>query len=207
MSRGTRPQTVIAILGVLLVLGGVAGGCGDPGSGASPTTTSTAPAMSSAASGSAATPLTQATTAAAAAASSPTSASGLAEDGASAGAPAWQVTGDDSSAGSTVVTRFLDAVNAQDLTAAADLLAPDAAFQLEDVTSRVRRITLAKPAILLVPDEEGPAQLAMVGRGTANVTAVRGSDLASAAYDLRIGLRRESRRDEWRIWSFDLQPL
>jgi hypothetical protein len=47
----------------------------------------------------------------------------------------------------------------------------------------------------------------MMGRGTASVVAVQGSDLESAAYDVRIGVRRESRRDEWRIWSFDLQPL
>jgi hypothetical protein len=158
--------------------------------------------LSSATSGSSATPRTQATTVA----PSPTAAPDPVEDGASGGAPAWQVTGDETSAGSTVVTQFLDAVNAKDLTAAADLLAPDAAFQLEDVTSRVRRITLAKPAIL-VPDEEGPAHLAMIGRGTAEVVAVQGSGLESAVYDVRIGLRRESRRDEWRVWSFDLQPL
>ena len=203
MSRGTRPQTIIAILGVLLVLGAVAGGCGDPGSGESPTTSPSAPTTSAAASGSLATPFPQATTPA----PSPTAASGLVENGASAGAPAWQATGDETSAGSTVVTQFLDAVNAQDLTSADDLLAPDAAFQLEDVTNRVRRITLTKPAILLVPDEQGPAHLAMIGRGTANVAAVQGSDLESASYGVQIGLRRESRRDEWRVWSFDLQPL
>ena len=203
MTRGTRPQVISAIFGVMLALGGVAGGCGDSGSGESPTTSPTAPAMSSATSGSSATPFTQATTAA----PSPTAASGLVENGgASAGTPAWQVTGDETSAGSTVVTQFLDAVNAKNLASASNLLAPDAAFQLEDVTNRVRRITLAKP-ILLVPDEEGPAHLAMMGRGTAGVVAVQGSDLESATYDVRIGLRRESRRDEWRVWSFDLQPL
>jgi hypothetical protein len=194
---------IIAILGVMLVLGGIAGGCGDPGSTGSPATSSAAPALSAATSGSSATPLTQATTAA----PSPTTASGLVEDGGSAGDAAGQVTGDEASAGSTLVTRFLDAVNAQDFTAASDLLAPDAAFQLEDVTNRVRRITLAKPTILLVPDEQGTAHLAMMGRGTANVVAVQGSDLESATYDVQIGVRRESRRDEWRIWSFDLQPL
>ena len=203
MSRGTRPQIFIAVLGVMLALGGVAGGCGDPGSGESPATSPAAPAMSSSTSGSSATPFTQATTAA----PSPTAASGVVEDGASGGAAAGQVTGDDVSAGSTVVTQFLDAVNAKDFTAASSLLAPDAAFQLEDVTSRVRRITLAKPAILLVPDEQGEAHLAMMGRGTVGVVAVQGSDLESATYDVRIGLRRESRRDEWRVWSFDLQPL
>ena len=159
--------------------------------------------MSAATSGSPAAPLTQATTAL----PSPTAASGLVEDGASAGAPAWQVTKEDTSAGATVVGQFLDAVNAQDLTSAAGLLAPDAVFQLEDVTDRVRRITLTRPTILLAPDEQGQAQLAMMGRGTANVVAVKGSDLASATYDVRIGVRRESRRDEWRVWSFDLQPL
>ena len=203
MSRGTRPQMIIAILGVMLVLGGIAGGCGDPGSGESSTASPSAPTTSSAASDSPATPLAQATTAA----PSPTAASGLVGNGASAGAPAWQVTGDETSAGSTVVTQFLDAVNAQDFTAASDLLAPDAAFQLEDVTNRVRRITLTKPPILLVPDEQGSAHLAIMGRGTAQVVAVQGSDLESAAYGVRIGLRRESRRDEWRVWSFDLQPL
>jgi hypothetical protein len=193
----------MAILGVLLVLGGVAGGCGDPGSGESPATSPTAPTASPGASGSPATPLTQATTAA----PSPTAASGLVEDDASAGAGPGQVTGDEASAGSTLVTQFLDAVNAQDFTAASSLLAPDAAFQLEDVMAHVRRITLAKPAILLVPDEQGAAHLAMTGRGTANVVAAKGSELESAAYGLQIGLRRESRRDEWRVWSFDLQPL
>ena len=203
MSRGTRPQVIIAIFGVMLVLGGVAGGCGDSGSGESSTTVPSAPTTSSATAGSSATPFTQATTAA----PSPTAASGLLEDDASAGAPAWQVTGDETSAGSTIVTQFLDAINAQDLTSASNLLAPDAAFQLEDVTNRVRRITLAKPPILLVPYEQGPAHLAMMGRGTAGVVAAQGSDLESATYDVRIGLRRESRRDEWRVWSFDLQPL
>jgi len=204
MSRGIQPQAISVILAVMLVLGWVAGGCGDSGSGESPTTSPAAVAATpSAASGSSTTPVTQATTAA----PSSTAASGVAEDGASAGAAAGQVTGDEASAGSTLVTQFLDAVSAQDFTAASDLLAPDAAFQLEDVTSRVRRITLAKPAILLVPGEEGETHLAMMGRGTANVVAVRGSDLESATYDLRIGLRRESRRDEWRVWSFDLQPL
>lgn len=203
MSRGTRPRAIVAILGVALALGAVAGGCGDPGSGESPTALPSAPTTSSAASASLATSSPQAMTPA----PSPTAASGLVENGASAGAPAWQATGDETSAGSTVVTQFLDAVNAKDFTSAYDLLAPDAAFQLEDVTNRVRRITLIKPPILLVPDERGPAHLAMIGRGTAEVVAVRGSDLESASYGVQIALRRESRRDEWRVWSFDLQPL
>lgn len=207
MSRGMRPRALVAIVGVLLAAGAVAGGCGDQGSAGSPATTS-APATSPTAPGSPATTSAQTTTSAPATTPAPstTAASGLGENRAGSGEPAWQVTEDDTAAGSTVVTRFLDAVNARDFTSASELLAPDAVLQVEEVTSRVRRITLTKSPILLVPDEQGPAQLAVTARGTVDVVAAQGSDLRSAVYGMQVGLRRESRRDEWRVWSFDLQP-
>jgi hypothetical protein len=117
-----------------------------------------------------------------------------------------QTARDESKAGSSVLEQFLAAVSAQDLTTASGLLAPDAAFQAEEVMSRVRRITLHAPDLSLVPDPEGLPHLALKAEVAVDVVAPSGSDLSSGQYRLIAGLRRESRRDDWRVWSFELQP-
>ena len=117
-----------------------------------------------------------------------------------------QAAKDESSEGSSVVEQFLAAVDAQDSGAASSLVAPDADFQLEDVTGRVRRITLAQPRMSLVADGQGLPHLALRGSASVDVVALGGSALRSGRYTLMVGARRESRRDEWRIWSFELQP-
>lgn len=85
-------------------------------------------------------------------------------------------------------------------------MAPDAEFQPEDITNRVRRITLTSARITFLPDEQGLAHLALSGTGGVTVVAVQGSDVRSGSCIVQIGLRRESRRDEWGVWSFELRP-
>ena len=136
----------------------------------------------------------------------PTPSSAASVTAGASGASDQQTEKDESSAGSEVVARFLEAIEAQDFTAAGGLLAPDATFQLEEVTNRVRRITLRTSSMSLAPDGEGQPHLALKGTGNADVTARSGSDLQSGQYRLAVSLRRESRRDEWLVWSFELQP-
>ena len=163
----------------------------------------------SAAPATATTPATAAATTPAPSATSPAPSAASTSVGAKTGSSAaldQQTAKDESSEGSSVVEQFLAAVDAQDSGAAGSLLAPDADFQLEDVTGRVRRITLAQPRMSLVADGQGLPHLALRGSAIVDVVALGGSDLRSGRYTLMVGARRESRRDEWRIWSFELQP-
>ena len=82
-------------------------------------------------------------------------------------------------------------------------MAPDAGFQLEDITNEVARMALAMST--MHPDEQGDAHLAMRGSGSVRVVAADGAELESGSYKFTADLRRDSRRDEWRVWYFDLQ--
>jgi hypothetical protein len=203
MSPATRHQAVILVLVGVLGSAVLVSGCGDSGSNGVETSMPSAVATSSAPSAVLATPSTPATPS-----SPPASASSAAADtGASTSAPAWQATTDESSTGSTVAKQFLNAIDAQDLTLMSSLMAPGAESQLEDITKSVRRIALTPPRILVVPDPQGPAHLAMMATGRVEVVAASNAGLGSGAYTVRIDLRRDSRRDEWLVGSFDLQPL
>ena len=99
----------------------------------------------------------------------------------------------------------MKAIDAQDFSAANDLMAPDADFQLEDITNEVARMALARSTLHMFPDEQGTPQLAMRGSGRVNVVAMDGVELESGPHKFTVEVRRDSRRDEWRVWSFDLQ--
>ena len=99
----------------------------------------------------------------------------------------------------------MKAVDAGEFSAASSLMAPDAVFQLEDVTNNVARVALAKPSMRVFPDEQGDAHLAMRCSGPVEVVAADGARLESGSYTCVMEFRRDSRRDEWRVWSFALQ--
>jgi hypothetical protein len=117
-----------------------------------------------------------------------------------------QTAKDEASAGTAVLQQFVSPVNAGGAAAAAGLLAPDAILQAEDVTGRVKSLSPDAARIRLAGDEAGAPHLALAGSGSVQVTAADGSDLTSGQYRLTVSLRRESRRDEWRVYAFDLQP-
>jgi len=121
------------------------------------------------------------------------------------GGAAWQATGDESSAAATVVRRFVGAVDARDFTEAGNLMAPDAVFRLEDVTDDVAHMKLARSTLSIGPDGEGRAHLAMTGAGAVSIVAGSGGELESGSCRFTVGLHRDSRRDEWRVWDFELQ--
>jgi hypothetical protein len=101
----------------------------------------------------------------------------------------------------------VNAIDTQDFSAASDLTASDARFQLEDITNEVAGMTLAKSATHVFPgaEEDLTPHLAMRGSGLVDVIAVEGAALASGSHKFRVELRRDSRRDEWRVWYFGLQ--
>ena len=105
----------------------------------------------------------------------------------------------------TVIQRFLEAVAARDFSAASSVMAPDAVFQLEDVINDIARMKLAESTLRVRPDEKGDAHLAMRGSGAVRVVAASGAGLESGSYKFTVELRRDSRRDEWRVWGFELQ--
>ena len=84
-------------------------------------------------------------------------------------------------------------------------MASDAAFQLEDITNVVARMALTKSTLRVLPDEQGDAHLDIRGGGSVKVVAVDGAGLESGSHDFNVELRRESRRDEWRVWDFKLK--
>jgi hypothetical protein len=98
------------------------------------------------------------------------------------------------------------ALDDQDFTTVSSLMAPDAAFAAEDITNVAARMALKKSTLRVLPDEQGDAHLAMTGSGTVHVVAVDGAELESGSYTCVIELRRDSRRDEWRVWGFELRP-
>lgn len=206
----SRALRLVAVTAVVAMAAFVAA-CGSSGDGGA---AAPGPASSAASSQPASPPASVAASAGASAGaalsttptSAPTSSAPAGSTGASAQAADEQTVKDEAAGASAVLRQFLEAVSTHDITAASSLTAADAVFQPEGLLDRARRITLDASSIQLVPDEEGLPHLALKGSGSAEVVARAGSDLSSGPYDLLVGLRRESRRDEWRVWSFDLQP-
>jgi hypothetical protein len=86
-------------------------------------------------------------------------------------------------------------------------MAPDAGFQLEDITNEVAHMKWAKSTTHVFPDDQRnlTPHLAMRGSGLVNVVAMDGAALESGPYKFTVEVRRDSRRDEWRVWYFHLQ--
>jgi hypothetical protein len=103
-----------------------------------------------------------------------------------------------------VSERFVNAINARDYSAASDLMAPDALFTLEGITDAVARMALVQSPMRVVPDEQGTPHLAMKGGGLVSVVARSGAGLKSGVHRFALKLRRDSLRDEWRVWYFGL---
>jgi predicted lipid-binding transport protein (Tim44 family) len=202
----TTPPTPIrlVILGAVLALFALAPACGgssDTAASAASTSTSATSSSVATPSSSVVTPSPSITTSSPAVASPSPSGSATVSTGDSA----WQATGDDLSAAETATKRFVEAIDAQDFGAASDLMAPDAGFQLEDITNEVARMALARSTMHVFPDEQGTPHLAMKGSGVVKVVAIDGAELDSGSHKFAVELRRDSRRDEWRVWYFNLQ--
>ena len=116
----------------------------------------------------------------------------------------WQAPADEHAAALDVTERFINAIAAQDFSAASDLMAPDAVFTLDGITNAIAGMSLVTSTMRVSPDEHGTPHLAMKGGGLVSVDARGGGGFKSGVYRFAVSVRRDSRRDEWRVWDFDL---